>query len=289
MSPSSAAAAQLGERVLLASRRSGARPGAARRGRTPAPGRAGRDVRGRGRVHITNLLRAWRTLDRARCDGQARLDGAHGRHLSSAPSRHVHRRFTSRTRRTRHELGRLRHLRGHRAPATPPARSEHVPVTPEQIADSAIEAARAGAAVVHIHVRDPRDRQGRARPGALPRGRRADPRRRRRRRAQPDRRHGRRPRARRRGFAAAARSRRAPTWPARPSGSRTSPSCGPEICTLDCGTMNFAAGGDYVMVNTPGDAARDGRARPGAGRAARARGVRHRPPGLRPRADRATA
>lgn len=34
-------------------------------------------------------------------------------------------------------------------------RSEHVPVTPEQIADSAIAAARAGAAVVHIHVRDP--------------------------------------------------------------------------------------------------------------------------------------
>ena len=27
--------------------------------------------------------------------------------------------------------------------------------------------------------------------------------------------------------------------------------CLPEICTLDCGTMNFAAGGDYVMVNTP--------------------------------------
>jgi uncharacterized protein (DUF849 family) len=26
----------------------------------------------------------------------------------------------------------------------------------------------------------------------------------------------------------------------------------PEICTLDCGTMNFAAGGDYVMANTPG-------------------------------------
>jgi uncharacterized protein (DUF849 family) len=30
-----------------------------------------------------------------------------------------------------------------------------LPVTPEQIADSAIEAARAGAAVVHIHVREP--------------------------------------------------------------------------------------------------------------------------------------
>jgi uncharacterized protein (DUF849 family) len=26
----------------------------------------------------------------------------------------------------------------------------------------------------------------------------------------------------------------------------------PEICTLDCGSMNFAAGGDYVMLNTPG-------------------------------------
>lgn len=34
-------------------------------------------------------------------------------------------------------------------------RSPHVPVTPEQIAQSAVEAAAAGAAVVHIHVRDP--------------------------------------------------------------------------------------------------------------------------------------
>ena len=34
-------------------------------------------------------------------------------------------------------------------------KSEHVPVTPEQIADSAIDAAKAGAAVVHCHVRDP--------------------------------------------------------------------------------------------------------------------------------------
>ncbi|MCP9001745.1 3-keto-5-aminohexanoate cleavage protein [Pseudarthrobacter sp. RMG13] len=33
-------------------------------------------------------------------------------------------------------------------------RSEHVPITPEQIADNAIAAARAGASVVHIHVRD---------------------------------------------------------------------------------------------------------------------------------------
>jgi uncharacterized protein (DUF849 family) len=34
-------------------------------------------------------------------------------------------------------------------------KSPHCPVTPEQIAASAIEAARAGAAIVHIHVRDP--------------------------------------------------------------------------------------------------------------------------------------
>lgn len=34
-------------------------------------------------------------------------------------------------------------------------KSPAVPVTPKQIADSAIEAANAGAAVVHIHVRDP--------------------------------------------------------------------------------------------------------------------------------------
>ncbi|MCK4713725.1 MAG: 3-keto-5-aminohexanoate cleavage protein, partial [Marinosulfonomonas sp.] len=35
-------------------------------------------------------------------------------------------------------------------------RSPHVPRSPEQIADSAIAAARAGAAVVHCHVRDPK-------------------------------------------------------------------------------------------------------------------------------------
>ncbi|MEC4019556.1 3-keto-5-aminohexanoate cleavage protein [Streptomyces sp. H27-D2] len=35
------------------------------------------------------------------------------------------------------------------------SRSPHVPVTPEQIAKSAVEAAGAGAAIVHIHVRDP--------------------------------------------------------------------------------------------------------------------------------------
>jgi 3-dehydrocarnitine:acetyl-CoA trimethylamine transferase len=40
------------------------------------------------------------------------------------------------------------------------SRSSLVPVTPEQIADAAIEAASAGAAVVHIHVRDPETGKG---------------------------------------------------------------------------------------------------------------------------------
>jgi uncharacterized protein (DUF849 family) len=35
------------------------------------------------------------------------------------------------------------------------SKSEHVPVTPEQIADAAIDAAEAGASIVHVHVRDP--------------------------------------------------------------------------------------------------------------------------------------
>ncbi|MDS2173011.1 3-keto-5-aminohexanoate cleavage protein [Nesterenkonia sp. CL21] len=39
-------------------------------------------------------------------------------------------------------------------------RSEHVPVTPEEIAADAIAAARAGASIVHIHVRDPETTQG---------------------------------------------------------------------------------------------------------------------------------
>jgi len=34
-------------------------------------------------------------------------------------------------------------------------KSPHCPITPEQIAASAVDAARAGAAIVHIHVRDP--------------------------------------------------------------------------------------------------------------------------------------
>ena len=39
-------------------------------------------------------------------------------------------------------------------------KSEHVPVTPEQIANSALEAAKAGAAIVHCHVREPKTGKG---------------------------------------------------------------------------------------------------------------------------------
>jgi uncharacterized protein (DUF849 family) len=39
--------------------------------------------------------------------------------------------------------------------ADTPSRNAAVPVTPEQIAASAVDAAKAGAAIVHIHVRDP--------------------------------------------------------------------------------------------------------------------------------------
>lgn len=35
-------------------------------------------------------------------------------------------------------------------------KSRHVPITPKEIADSAIESAKAGAAIAHIHVRDPK-------------------------------------------------------------------------------------------------------------------------------------
>src|ERR1700758_2946040 len=130
------------------------------------------------------------------------------------------------------------------------ARSEHVRVTPEQIADAAIDAARAGAAVAHIHVRDPDTGRGARDPalyrdvverirasdvdvvlnltagmgGDLVLGGEDAP--------LPPNEEG--------TDMAGAAERLAHVEELRP-----------EICTLDCGTMNFAAGGDYVMVNTP--------------------------------------
>src|SRR5271170_2704859 len=38
---------------------------------------------------------------------------------------------------------------------TTPEQTPHLPITPEQIADACLDAAKAGAAVAHIHVRDP--------------------------------------------------------------------------------------------------------------------------------------
>lgn len=128
-------------------------------------------------------------------------------------------------------------------------KSDKVPVTPEQIADSAIAAAKAGAAIVHCHVRDPetgapsrdvklfREVTDRIRSadidvvlnltagmgGDLTLGSVEQP------------------------------------LPVNEAGTDMAGAterlahiaeCLPELCTLDCGTMNFGEG-DYVMTNTP--------------------------------------
>ncbi len=129
-------------------------------------------------------------------------------------------------------------------------RSPHVPRSPEQIADSAIAAARAGAAIVHCHVRDPetgapsrrldlyREVTDRIREADvdvvlnLTAGMGGD---------------------------MVFGSTEAPL-PVNSTGTDMVGAsermahiaeCLPEICTLDCGTMNFAEA-DYVMTNTPG-------------------------------------
>jgi uncharacterized protein (DUF849 family) len=131
------------------------------------------------------------------------------------------------------------------------SRSDLVPVTPEQIAESAIEAARAGAAVVHIHVRDPETRQGSRdvslyrRAVEIIRGADID--------AVINLTAG-------MGGDLVLGGDEAPL-PVNPEGTDMAGASErlahveellPEICTLDCGTMNFAAGGDYIMANTPG-------------------------------------
>jgi uncharacterized protein (DUF849 family) len=131
------------------------------------------------------------------------------------------------------------------------ARSDRVPVTPDQIAAAAIEAAEAGAAVAHIHVRDPETGKGSRDPklyaevvehirasstdvvinltagmgGDLVLGGEEAP------LPLDD-----------EGTDLAGASERLAHVEA----------LLPEICTLDCGSMNFAAGGEYVLVNTPG-------------------------------------
>ena len=129
-------------------------------------------------------------------------------------------------------------------------RSPHVPRSPKAIAESAIAAAKAGAAIVHCHVRDPetgapsrkleyyREVTDRIRDAEidvvlnLTAGMGGD---------------------------MVFGPTEAPL-PVNEAGTDMIPAservahvaeCLPEICTLDCGTMNFAEA-DYVMTNTPG-------------------------------------
>jgi uncharacterized protein (DUF849 family) len=48
-----------------------------------------------------------------------------------------------------------------------PTMSPHLPITPDQIATSAIDAARAGASILHLHARDPQDGRPTADPGVF--------------------------------------------------------------------------------------------------------------------------
>ncbi len=128
-------------------------------------------------------------------------------------------------------------------------RSPHVPRSPEQIANSAIAAAKAGAAIVHCHVRDPetgvpsrdpklyREVTERIRDAEvdvvlnLTAGMGGD-------------------------MVFGPPSSPLPLNDATDMVSAEErlahvEDCLPEICTLDCGTMNFAEA-DYVMTNTPG-------------------------------------
>jgi uncharacterized protein (DUF849 family) len=129
-------------------------------------------------------------------------------------------------------------------------RSDRVPVTAEQIAESALEAARAGAAIVHIHVRDPDTGKGARDPrlyrDVVDRLRSSDV------DVVVNLTAG-------MGGDLVLGSAETP-FPVDDVGTDMAGATErlehvaelePEICTLDCGSMNFAAGGDYVLVNTP--------------------------------------
>ena len=129
-------------------------------------------------------------------------------------------------------------------------RSPHVPRSPAEIAASAIAAAKAGAAIVHCHVRDPetgapsrdkalfREVTERIRDSEvdvvlnLTAGMGGDM---------------------VFGSAEAPLPLNASATDMAGATERVAhvAECRPEICTLDCGTMNFAEA-DYVMTNTPG-------------------------------------
>jgi uncharacterized protein (DUF849 family) len=131
------------------------------------------------------------------------------------------------------------------------SRSDRVPVTPEQIAAAAIEAAEAGAAVAHIHVRDPDTGRGSRDPKlyaeVVERIRASDT------DVVVNLTAG-------MGGDLVLGGEEAPL-PLDDAGTDMAGATErlahveqllPEICTLDCGSMNFAAGGEYVLVNTPG-------------------------------------
>ncbi len=128
-------------------------------------------------------------------------------------------------------------------------KSDKVPVTPEQIANDCIAAAEAGAAVVHIHVRDPitgvADRKVEYYQEVVERIRASDT------DVVINLTAG-------MGGDLVLGSVEAP-FPVDEAGTDMAGATErldhvrllrPEICTLDCGTMNFGEG-DYVMTNTP--------------------------------------
>ena len=129
-------------------------------------------------------------------------------------------------------------------------KSERVPITPAAIADAAIEAAKAGAAIAHVHVRDPETGRGSRDPRlyreVVERVRSADV------DVVLNLTAG-------MGGDLVLGGDETPL-PLDPAGTDMAGATErlvhvrellPEICTLDCGSMNFAAGGDYVMTNTP--------------------------------------
>lgn len=130
-------------------------------------------------------------------------------------------------------------------------RSPHVPVTPEQIAQSAIEATRAGAAVVHIHVRDPETRRGSRDPALF----REVVRRIRKSNVNPV--------INLTAGVGGDLTLGGPDSPLPPDPGKTDmvgalerlvhvEELRPEICTMDCGSMNWGVGSQYIMVNTAG-------------------------------------
>jgi len=126
-------------------------------------------------------------------------------------------------------------------------KSKHVPVTPEEIANSAIEAARAGASAVHLHVRDPKTGKGSRDPALF--------------KETVD-------RVRASGVDVVINltAGMGGDWtPAKDNWAMPGPGtdmigpderlahikeCLPEICSLDCGTLNFG-NDDTIYISTP--------------------------------------